>query len=163
MREVQPVLELREQVQRPVMVSTSSELSWLVADEQRGSSVSARGFAIRWRCPPENWCGYRRWHHLCSRDDVRSTIDIFSPDGAFLETWGEPGSGPGDSHSPGSLGFDADGNIYVFDTLNNRIQKFATDRTFLFDGALREPLMASSTKCRARSIRLPNVSMWPSS
>src|SRR5690606_11940741 len=33
----------------------------------------------------------------------------------------------------GDLGFDADGNLYVFDLLNNRVQKFAPDHSFLLE------------------------------
>jgi outer membrane protein assembly factor BamB len=62
-----------------------------------------------------------------------STIEIFAKDGAYIESWGDPGSGPGQFGGPQALDFDADGNIYVFDTGNVRIQKFAPDRTFLLE------------------------------
>jgi DNA-binding beta-propeller fold protein YncE len=74
-------------------------------------------------------------------DSKNDRFQIIAPDGTFLETWGESGSGqgqfdfavksgyPGDSF--GEVAFDADGNIYVADTGNFRVQKFAPDRSFL--------------------------------
>ncbi len=62
---------------------------------------------------------------------------VYAPDGSFVETWGGPGNGPGEFSFYGAnlwfgaIDLDADGNIYVFDLHNHRIQKFAPDRTFL--------------------------------
>ena len=66
---------------------------------------------------------------------------ILAPDGAYVETWGIPGDAEGEFefYSPhtnfgtpyGDVAFDAAGNIYVIDTGNFRVQKFAPDRTFL--------------------------------
>ncbi|MGB3327834.1 MAG: PQQ-binding-like beta-propeller repeat protein [Thermomicrobiales bacterium] len=70
-------------------------------------------------------------------DGDHHTIAMFGPDGSYLGRWGKPGKGPGEfrfsnqSVTAGSIGFDANGNIYVFDSVNNRIQKFAPDRTFI--------------------------------
>ncbi|MGC4190545.1 MAG: PQQ-binding-like beta-propeller repeat protein [Thermomicrobiales bacterium] len=70
-------------------------------------------------------------------DGDHHDIAMFGPDGALLGRWGKPGSGPGEFRfsnqavTAGSIGFDADGNIYVFDSVNNRIQKFGPDRTFI--------------------------------
>ena len=76
-------------------------------------------------------------------DSKNARFQIFAPDGSFLETWGSAGSGEGQfnfhpydesSVMPGGYGdvtFDRDGNVYVADTGNFRIQKFAPDRTFL--------------------------------
>lgn len=44
---------------------------------------------------------------------------------------GEPGKGDGQFMQPAGLTTDAEGNIYVVDTLNQRIEKFAPDGTFL--------------------------------
>ncbi len=68
-----------------------------------------------------------------------STIEVFSPDGNHLESWGEEGDGPGQfafSSGPFTLAdleFDNDGNLFVFDSLNSRVQKFAPDHTFLLE------------------------------
>lgn len=66
---------------------------------------------------------------------------IVAPDGTIRETWGAAGSGDGEFtflsrnttiiRDYGDVAFDVDGNIYVADTGNSRIQKFAPDRTFL--------------------------------
>lgn len=68
-------------------------------------------------------------------------FQILAPDGAYVETWGIPGDAEGEFefYSPytdfgtpyGDVAFDAAGNIYVIDTGNFRVQKFAPDRTFL--------------------------------
>jgi sugar lactone lactonase YvrE len=68
-------------------------------------------------------------------------FQIIAPDGTYLETWGTPGSGDGEfeflsaesayDRAYGDIAFDAAGNLYVADTGNFRVQKFAPDRTFL--------------------------------
>jgi DNA-binding beta-propeller fold protein YncE len=68
-------------------------------------------------------------------------FQIIAPDGTFLETWGTPGSGDGEfkfssnqsgrARGFGDVAFDPEGNIYVADTGNARVQKFAPDRSFL--------------------------------
>ena len=81
-------------------------------------------------------------------DCKNEVILVFSADGKYLESWGEPGTDPGqfkfghcafdplvgdpiNSQLLGAIGFDRSGNIYVFDSLNNRIQKFGPDRSFI--------------------------------
>ena len=72
------------------------------------------------------------------RKRSRGRFEIFAADGTFLETWGQAGSGEGqfnfnspNLHNNGDVAFDADGNIYVVDIGNFRVQKFAPDRRFL--------------------------------
>lgn len=53
-------------------------------------------------------------------------------DGSIVQTWATNGtskesSAPGSFHHPHMTAVDADGNLYVADTRNNRIQKFAAD------------------------------------
>ena len=81
-------------------------------------------------------------------DCKNEVILVFSADGTYLESWGGPGTDPGqfkfgkcafdplfeeptNSQLLGAIGFDRSGNIYVFDSLNNRIQKFGPDRSFI--------------------------------
>jgi outer membrane protein assembly factor BamB len=71
-------------------------------------------------------------------DPHTNQIQIFDLDGTFLESWGEPGSGPGqfdfvrdNGQGIGNVDFDSDGNIYVSEGGNRRIQKFDKDRSFV--------------------------------
>ena len=43
----------------------------------------------------------------------------------FNGTWGKSGSGSGDFNRPIGIALDGQGNVYVSDTMNHRIQKFA--------------------------------------
>jgi sugar lactone lactonase YvrE len=65
---------------------------------------------------------------------------IFSPDGKYLESWGESGKGPGQfdfsDHAQNPNGFTPiafapDGSFYVGDTGNHRVQHFDADRAYL--------------------------------
>jgi sugar lactone lactonase YvrE len=65
---------------------------------------------------------------------------IFAPDGTFKESWGTPGSSPGqfdfsahrhDPQSAGAIAFAPDGTFYVADPGNKRIQKFDAKRHLL--------------------------------
>jgi sugar lactone lactonase YvrE len=63
---------------------------------------------------------------------------ILSPEGEYLETWGETGSGPGQFRfeypaqelpwATGAIAFLPDGSFFVGDTGNFRIQRFDADR-----------------------------------
>lgn len=52
----------------------------------------------------------------------KSAIAKFSPAGDLLETFGSPGSGPGQFSTPRGIDVDADFNIYVADNFNKRVQ-----------------------------------------
>jgi sugar lactone lactonase YvrE len=74
-------------------------------------------------------------------DSGNDRFQIIAPDGTHRETWGASGSEDGQFQflavaSPfdrpyGDIAFDTDGNFYVADTGNARIQKFSPDRTLL--------------------------------
>src|SRR5438093_295443 len=51
--------------------------------------------------------------------------------GTFVTTWGSSGTGDGQFNAPLGVATDGNGNVYVADTNNNRIQKFASTGTFL--------------------------------
>jgi DNA-binding beta-propeller fold protein YncE len=65
----------------------------------------------------------------------------------FVTKWGEEGNGNGQFSFPSDPAVDADGNVYVADVGNNRIQKFTSGGTFLTkwgslgggDGQFRSP------------------------
>ncbi|MGH2740158.1 MAG: NHL repeat-containing protein [Actinomycetota bacterium] len=67
-------------------------------------------------------------------------VQVFSPDGALVTSWGGKGEAEGrfsffDKSEPdvnvGGLDIDADGNVYVADAWNSRVQKFDGQGTFL--------------------------------
>lgn len=65
-------------------------------------------------------------------------IQKFSPEGAFLAKWGAQGSGDGqfeffsaENGAHGAVTADTEGNVYVADTENHRIQSFSPEGTFL--------------------------------
>jgi DNA-binding beta-propeller fold protein YncE len=66
-------------------------------------------------------------------DGNNGRFQIFTPDGALLENWGTPGSAEGEfnlsygAYGYGAVAWDAEGNVYVADTGNFRIQKFSPD------------------------------------
>ena len=49
----------------------------------------------------------------------------------FLFEWGEAGTSAGQFYEPSGIAGDSSGNIYVADTLNNRIQKFDGQGSFI--------------------------------
>jgi NHL repeat-containing protein len=51
-------------------------------------------------------------------------VHRFSPDGRLIESWGEPGTGPGQFNLPHNIHCDAEGWVYVADRENHRIQVF---------------------------------------
>lgn len=52
-------------------------------------------------------------------------VHRFAADGSLLQSWGEPGSGPGQFHVPHGIAVDAEGIVYVADRENSRIQRFS--------------------------------------
>lgn len=58
-------------------------------------------------------------------------IHRFSPDGQLLQSWGEPGDGPGQFHVPHGIAVGADGRVWVADRENCRIQLFDADGQYL--------------------------------
>ncbi len=51
--------------------------------------------------------------------------------GKWVKSWGDRGSEPGKFNTPHSIAADAQGNIYVADRFNRRIQVFDSEGTFL--------------------------------
>ena len=71
-------------------------------------------------------------------DGDNSRFLLYTPDGTFRQAWGTRGRGDGEFNFQtsggtgfGAVAFDHDGNIYVADTGNARIQKFGPDRRFI--------------------------------
>ena len=62
---------------------------------------------------------------------VNSRIAKIDNDGNWIKSWGEPGDKPGQFNTPHSIAVDAQGNVYVADRGNRRIQVFDGDGKFL--------------------------------
>lgn len=62
---------------------------------------------------------------------INSRVAKVDKNGKWLMSFGEPGSGPGQFNTPHSIVADAQGNIYVADRGNRRIQVFDGDGKFL--------------------------------
>ncbi|HTU26232.1 MAG TPA: peptidyl-alpha-hydroxyglycine alpha-amidating lyase family protein [Pirellulales bacterium] len=58
-------------------------------------------------------------------------VHRYSPDGRLLQTWGEPGAGPGQFHVPHGIAVDRQGIVYVADRENSRLQRFTSDGKFI--------------------------------
>jgi DNA-binding beta-propeller fold protein YncE len=73
--------------------------------------------------------------------DLSHRVTVISPAGKVLRRWGKPGSGPGDfafTHGPtgpahyvGKIAVGPDGNVYVSDSGNARVQVFTPDGRFI--------------------------------
>ena len=70
-------------------------------------------------------------------ESVTNRIRVYDPDGKFLRMWGKAGSGQGEFNFAnsdielGAIAISADDIVYVADPLNQRVQKFTTDGTYL--------------------------------
>jgi uncharacterized protein (TIGR03663 family) len=69
-------------------------------------------------------------------DTWNHRVQEFTTDGKFVRAWGsqpvgEPQSGDGQFFGPRAIAIDGQGNVYVTDTGNKRIQKFTSDGTFV--------------------------------
>ncbi len=58
---------------------------------------------------------------------INSRIAKFDKNGDWVKSWGEPGNQPGEFNVPHSIAADAQGNIYVADRGNRRIQVFDSE------------------------------------
>ncbi len=62
---------------------------------------------------------------------VNSRVAKVDKDGNWIKSWGEPGDKPGQFNTPHSIAVDAQGQVYVADRGNRRIQVFDGDGKFL--------------------------------
>jgi DNA-binding beta-propeller fold protein YncE len=62
---------------------------------------------------------------------INSRIAKIDKNGNWLQSWGEPGSQPGEFNVPHNIAIDAEDHIYVADRGNGRIQVFDTSGKFL--------------------------------
>src|SRR5580692_5690672 len=98
---------------------------------------------------------------------INSRVAKVDKDGKWLKSWGEPGDGPGQLNTPHSIAADAQGNIYVADRGNGRIQVFDGNGKFLrqitidvpFDYAKASPAIGAKPAPDARGTQAPG-SPW---
>jgi len=74
-------------------------------------------------------------------DSGNNRVQVFNPDGSFLRQFGSTckldtkegcqGDGRGQFNEPWGIAVDGDGNVYVSDTWNHRVQKFDKDGKFV--------------------------------
>ncbi len=58
-------------------------------------------------------------------------VHRFSADGKLIQTWGEPGTGPGEFHVPHDIWVTGEGKVLVADRENDRIQFFSLEGEYL--------------------------------
>jgi streptogramin lyase len=63
--------------------------------------------------------------------NTNARIVKFTKDGKFIKAWGSKGTGPGQFDTPHMMAMDSAGRLFVADRVNNRIQIFNQDGTFL--------------------------------
>jgi len=62
---------------------------------------------------------------------INSRVAKVDKDGNWIKSWGDRGNGPGQFATPHAIATDAEGNVYVADRGNHRIQVFDNDGNFL--------------------------------
>ena len=75
---------------------------------------------------------------------INSRVAKVDPEGNWVKSWGEPGDQPGQFNVPHSIAADAQGNIYVADRGNRRIQVFDGDGKFLRQFTIDVPVKADA-------------------
>ena len=88
---------------------------------------------------------------------INSRVAKVDKDGKWLKSWGEPGDGPGQFNTPHSIAADAQGNIYVADRGNRRIQVFDSDGKLLRQITIDVPFDANAAGPAIGNKPGPNV------
>ncbi|HVO28607.1 MAG TPA: hypothetical protein VMT81_01340 [Candidatus Paceibacterota bacterium] len=63
--------------------------------------------------------------------DEANYISVFNASGTYLWRFGSYGTGNGQFNVPGAIAFDANGNIWITDDLNYRVEEFNASGTYL--------------------------------
>jgi hypothetical protein len=71
---------------------------------------------------------------------INSRVAKVDKDGNWLKSWGDRGKEPGQFNTPHSIATDANGNVYVADRGNHRIQVFDGDGKFLRQFTINVPV-----------------------
>src|SRR5579863_2457151 len=70
---------------------------------------------------------------------INSRVAKVDKNGRWLKSFGEPGDGPGQLNTPHSIAADAQGNLYVANRGNSRIEVFGSDGNYLRQIKISEP------------------------
>ena len=71
---------------------------------------------------------------------INSRVAKVDKDGNWIKSWGDRGKEPGQFNTPHSIATDAQGNVYVADRGNHRIQVFDGDGKFLRQFTINVPV-----------------------
>jgi streptogramin lyase len=75
---------------------------------------------------------------------INSRVAKVDKDGNWVKSWGDRGKEPGQFNTPHSIASDANGNVYVADRGNHRIQVFDGDGKFLRQFTIDVPVPAGA-------------------
>jgi DNA-binding beta-propeller fold protein YncE len=95
---------------------------------------------------------------------INSRVAKVDKNGNWLKSWGEPGDQPGQFNTPHSIAVDAQGNVYVADRGNRRIQVFDGEGKFLRQMVIDVPVEANARAAIGNKPQLPitgNQAMAP--
>jgi DNA-binding beta-propeller fold protein YncE len=70
---------------------------------------------------------------------LNSRVAKYDKDGNFMKSFGEPGEGPGQLDTPHSIAVDPQGNVYVANRGNMRIEVYDSDGKYLRQIKIHEP------------------------
>src|ERR1039457_2167590 len=76
---------------------------------------------------------------------INSRVAKVDKNGKWLKSFGEPGDQPGQLQTPHSIATDAQGNVYVANRGNARIEVFDGDGKYLRQIKIKEPLDYANT------------------
>jgi DNA-binding beta-propeller fold protein YncE len=88
---------------------------------------------------------------------INSRIAKVDKNGNWLKSWGEPGDQPGQFNTPHSIAVDAEGNVYVADRGNRRIQVFDGEGKFLRQMVIDVPFDSNARPAIGSKPNLPII------
>jgi sugar lactone lactonase YvrE len=94
---------------------------------------------------------------------INSRIAKVDKDGNWIKSWGEPGNKPGQFDTPHGIAVDAQGNVYVADRGNHRIQVFDGNGKFLRQIVIEVPVDPSARPAIGDMTANPSGARMPGS